>query len=58
MLAHLQARSHLILTVSRYEHCLSGSVGQFKATALLADGSRLHLNEVWLGGTLRKYAYY
>ncbi len=58
MLAQLQARPHLIRSIARYEHRLSGSAEQFKATARLVDGSRLHLNEVWLQGVLHKYAYY
>jgi L-amino acid N-acyltransferase YncA len=37
---------------------LWGSVEQFKAVVRLVDGSRLHLNEVWLSGNLHKYAYY
>ncbi len=58
MLSQLQARSKLVVAITKYEHRLSGSVEQFKAIAQLVDGSRLHLNEVWLDGQLHKYAYY
>lgn len=37
MLTSLQRRSDLILTISRYEHRLSGSVEQFKAVVQLVD---------------------
>lgn len=33
-------------------------MAQYKAIARLADGSNLHINEVWIDGELRKYAYY
>jgi hypothetical protein len=58
MLQELEARSHLVQEILRYEHRLRGSVEQFKAVVRLVDGSRLHLNEVWLSGNLHKYAYY
>lgn len=58
MLSLLQARSTLILAILQYEHRVQGQVEQFKAVVELADGSRLHINEVWLSGFLRKYAYY
>jgi hypothetical protein len=58
MLAQLQARSRLVSAVLDSEHRLKGSVEQFKAVAQLIDGSRLHVNEVWLSGSLHKYAYY
>ena len=58
MLAQLHARPHLILAIVRYQHRLSGSVSQHKAVVTLVDGSKLHINEVWLHGHLRKYAYY
>ncbi len=45
-------------TILQYEHRVQGHVEQFKAIVELKDGSRLHLNEVWLSGTLHKYAYY
>ena len=44
--------------VQQFEHRLNGTVEQFKAVALLIDGSRLHINEVHLHGRLHKYAYY
>ena len=58
MLTQLQSRSALIEEISGYTHRLSGSVEQFKAVARLLDGSNLHINEVWVDGELRKYAYY
>ncbi|CAN5671300.1 DUF6516 family protein [soil metagenome] len=58
MLTLLQARPALILAILQYEHRLQGQVEQFKAIVELADGSRLHINEVWLSSLLRKYAYY
>ena len=58
MLSRLQARPRLILDVLQYEHQVSGHVEQFKAIVILVDGSRLHVNEVWLRNVLRKYAHY
>lgn len=58
MLAQLQARPELVVAVLQYDHCLRGAVAQFKAVARLADGTSLHLNEVWIDDELRKYAYY
>ena len=58
MLEELRKRRDLVLAVTRYEHRFSGDVEQFKASAFLADGSLLHINEVWLEGRLSKYAYY
>lgn len=58
MLEHLRSRSALVLDILQYDHRLQGSVEQFKAVAQLIDGSRLHINEVWVRGELRKYAYY
>lgn len=52
MLPLLQARSALILAILQYEHRVQGHVEQFKAIVELKDGSRLHINEVWLSGTL------
>lgn len=57
MLPLLQERSALILAILQYEHRVQGHVEQFKAIVELKDGSRLHINEVWLSGTLYKYAY-
>jgi len=48
----------LVLTVVKYEHRIRESLEQFKAVLELADGSYLHVNEVWLDRELRKYAYY
>ena len=58
MRAQLDARPALVVAVLSYEQRLRGSVEQFKAVVQLADGSCLHINEVWIGGELRKYAYY
>ena len=58
ILASLQARPALILSVLNYEHRIAGHLEQYKAIATLVDGSRLHINEVWLHGVRRKYAYY
>lgn len=51
-------RSPVVHRVQQFEHRLNGAVEQFKAIALLIDGSRLHINEVHLHGHLHKYAYY
>lgn len=51
-------RSPAVFLVQKYEHRLNGAVEQIKAIALLIDGSRLHINEVYLHGHLHKYAYY
>ncbi len=48
MLETLRIRTKLVLTIARYEHRFSGSVQQFKVVVYLVDGSRLHINEVWL----------
>ena len=58
MLSILEARTSLILGVASYLHRRSGATEQFKAVALLVDGTRLHINEVWIDGHLEKYAYY
>jgi hypothetical protein len=58
MFTELQSRPELVDEIISYTHRLSGSVEQYKAVARLADGSNLHINEVWVDGELRKYAYY
>jgi hypothetical protein len=58
MLEKLRSQPALITAVFNYEHRLKGTVEQFKATVQLADGSRLHVNEVWVENELEKYAYY
>jgi len=58
MLATLQLYPQLVLEVVSYSHRLNGAVAQHKAVARLVDGSNLHINEVWIEGELRKYAYY
>lgn len=54
----LLEQSPVVHLLQQFEHRLDGAVEQFKAIALLIDGSRLHINEVHLHGQLHKYAYY
>ena len=56
--AELRRYPRLALAISRLTRRLNGSVEQIKADVQLADGSRLHINEVYVLGQLRKYAYY
>ncbi|MCB9422775.1 MAG: hypothetical protein H6667_23450 [Ardenticatenaceae bacterium] len=58
MLEKLRSQTGLIKAVFDYEHRLKGTIEQFKAVVQLADGSRLHINEVWIEDELEKYAYY
>ncbi len=58
MLAQLQDRPNLISATLKYEHRLRDEFEQVKAVVQLVDGTYLHLNEVWINGMLRKYAYY
>ncbi len=58
MLQELRSYPALIVAVTKYEQRLRGSVEQIKAVAQLINGSRLHINEVWVEGELEKYAYY
>ena len=58
MLEILQGRRALILRIDGYLHRRYGGVEQFKAVLYLKDGTRLHVNEVWIDGVLKKYAYY
>ena len=48
-----QSYPALIVSVAKYEHRLRESIEQFKATLELADGSYLHVNEVWISGELK-----
>ena len=48
----------IVRRVVRYEHRVDGSLTQYKAAVDLADGTRLHINEVWIEARLEKYAYY
>lgn len=48
----------LVVAVSYLTHRLDSTVEQFKAEVQLVDGSRLYINEVYIDGELRKYAYY
>lgn len=58
MLQKLRSQSDLIVSVTRYEHQVKRTIEQFKAVTQLVDGSRLHINEVWIEKELVKYAYY
>ena len=58
MLIQLHGRPDLVVAVSQYEHRRRDAVEQFKAIVQLVDGTRFHLSEVWVGGELRKYAYF
>lgn len=58
MLEELRSHPQLILEVVSYSHRINGAVAQHKAVARMMDGSTLHINEVWIEGELRKYAYY
>lgn len=58
MLSQLRAHPALIQNVIKYERRLKESIEQFKAVVELANGSYLHINEVWIDGVLEKYAYY
>ncbi len=58
MLQALNDHPSLILGVDSYLHRRHGDIEQYKAVIILVDGTRLHLNEVWVRGQLRKYAYY
>jgi len=58
MLSQLESYPKIITHVIKYEHRLKGSVEQFKAIVQLVDGSRLHINEMWVNSELTKYAYY
>lgn len=58
MLQKLRSRSDLIISVARYDHRIKRTIEQFQAVAQLIDGSRLHINEVWIENELVKYAYY
>jgi len=54
----LRAYAILVVAVDSLTHRVNGSVEQFKADMQLVDGSRLQVNEVYVGSQLRKYAYY
>jgi len=58
MRAELDAHPSLIAAMLSYAQLLRGSVEQYKAIVQLVDGTYLHLNEVWIDGELRKYAYF
>jgi hypothetical protein len=58
MLQKLRSQPDLIVSVARYDHHVKRTIEQFKAVAQLVDGSRLHINEVWIENALVKYAYY
>lgn len=54
----LRRYPRLVIALTRLTRRLDGSFEQIKADVQLADGSRLHLNEVYVLGQLRKYGYY
>jgi hypothetical protein len=54
----LRRYPRLVIALTRLTRRLDGSLEQIKADVQLADGSRLHLNEVYVLGQLRKYSYY
>ncbi len=54
----LRRHPDLIAAILSLTHRLDGSIEQLKAEIQLVDGSRLHVNEVYIGNQLRKYAYY
>lgn len=58
MIDLLRRRSSLIQTIVQYEHRVNGDLEQYKSVVELRNGSRLHINEVWLQRLLHKYAYY
>ncbi len=56
--AELRRHPRLVIVLTRLIHRLDGSFEQLKADMHLADGSHPHINEVYVLGELRKYAYY
>ncbi len=58
MIPEILKQHPLITAINHFTHRLDGSVEQFKAEVQLVDGSRLYINEVYIDGKWRKYAYY
>ncbi|MCP4421238.1 MAG: hypothetical protein GY805_31895 [Chloroflexi bacterium] len=58
MLQKLRSQSDLIVSVAKYQHQVKRTIEQYKAIVQLVDGSRLHINEVWIDNELIKYSYY
>ena len=54
----LDQYTDLVLAIPLFEHIVREDVEFFRAQTLLADGSNLHISEVWIDGELRKYAYF
>jgi hypothetical protein len=54
----LRRHPDLVAAILSLTHYLDGAIEQLKAEIRLAEGSRLHVNEVPISGRLRKYAYY
>lgn len=48
----------MVREIVSYDHRINGAVAQQKAIVRLVDGSNLLINEVWIEGEMRKYAYY
>lgn len=48
----------LVVGVASIDHVAREAFEQYKAKLLLADGSSLHVSEVWVDGQLTKYSYY
>lgn len=56
--AEFRRHPRLVIALARLTRRLDGSFEQIKADVHLVDGSRLHINQVYMRGELRKYAYY
>jgi hypothetical protein len=48
----------VVVGVASVDHRVREGIEQYKAKLLLADGSSLHVSEVWVDGQLTKYSYY
>ena len=52
--AEFRRHPRLVIALTRLTRRLDGSFEQIKADVHLADGSRLHINQVYVRGELRK----
>lgn len=50
--------SNLIVSIESVDFVRREGMEFYKAKLILADGSNLRVSEVWMDGTLVKYAYY